>query len=81
MPALLFFIIGIIVAVITFYLYLRNIKKTYPDNPIDEDDIAMAIFTGLMVGIVWPLTTVLTIFYLVILRPIINYINNRNFKD
>ena len=77
MPALLFFIIGIIVAVITFYLYLRNIKKTYPDDPVDEDDIAMAIFIGLVAGIVWPLT----IFYLVILRPIVNYVNNRNFKD
>ena len=34
----LFFIIGLIVAVITFYLYLRNIKKTYPNNPVDEND-------------------------------------------
>ena len=77
----LFFIIGLIVAIIAFYLYLRNIKKTYPDNPVDEDDIAMAIFIGLIAGIVWPLTIVLTIFYLIILRPIINYVNNRNFKD
>lgn len=76
-----FFIIGLITALITFYLYLRNIKKTYPDNPVDENDIAMAIFVGLVAGIVWPLTIVLTIFYLVILRPIINYVNNRNFKD
>ena len=80
MPAL-FFIIGLIVAIITFYLYLRNIKKTYPDNPVDEHDIAMAIFIGLIAGVVWPLTIVLTIFYLAVLRPIINYINNRNFKD
>ena len=77
----LFFIIGLIVAVITFYLYLRNIKKTYPNDPVDENDIAMAIFIGLVAGVVWPLTIVLTIFYLVILRPIINYVNNRNFKD
>lgn len=77
----LFFIIGLITALITFYLYLRNIKKTYPDNPVDEDDIAMAIFVGLVAGIVWPLTIALTIFYLIILRPIINYVNNRNFKD
>lgn len=77
----LFFIIGLITALITFYLYLRNIKKTYPDNPVDEDDIAMAIFVGLTAGIVWPLAIMLTIFYLVILRPIINYVNNRNFKD
>lgn len=76
-----FFIIGLIVALITFYLYLRNIKKTYPDNPVDENDIAMAIFVGLVAGIVWPLAIILTIFYLVILRPIINYVNNRNFKD
>lgn len=76
-----FFIIGLITALITFYLYLRNIKKTYPDNPVDENDIAMAIFIGLVAGIVWPLTIILTIFYLVILRPIINYVNNRNFKD
>ena len=80
MPAL-FFIIGLIVAVIAFYLYLRNIKKTYPDNPVDENDIAMAIFIGLVAGVVWPLTIVLTTFYLIILRPIINYVNNRNFKD
>lgn len=77
----LFFIIGLITALITFYLYLRNIKKTYPDNPVDENDIAMAIFIGLIAGVVWPLTIVLTIFYLIILRPIINYVNNRNFKD
>lgn len=77
----LFFIIGLITALITFYLYLRNIKKTYPDNPVDENDIAMAIFVGLVAGIVWPLAIMLTIFYLVILRPIINYVNNRNFKD
>ena len=77
----LFFIIGIIVAVITFYLYLRNIKKTYPNDPVDENDIAMAIFIGLVAGVVWPLTIVLTIFYLIILRPIINYVNNRTFKD
>lgn len=76
-----FFIIGLITALITFYLYLRNIKKTYPDNPVDENDIAMAIFIGLVAGIVWPLTIALTIFYLIILRPIINYVNNRNFKD
>lgn len=76
-----FFIIGLITALITFYLYLRNIKKTYPDNPVDENDIAMAIFVGLVAGIVWPLTIALTIFYLIILRPIINYVNNRNFKD
>ena len=80
MPAL-FFIIGLIVAVITFYLYLRNIKKTCPENPVDENDIAMAIFIGLVAGVVWPLTIVLTIFYLISLRPIINYVNNRNFKD
>lgn len=78
---ILFFIIGLITALITFYLYLRNIKKTYPDNPVDENDIAMAIFVGLVAGIVWPLTIILTIFYLIILRPIINYVNNRNFKD
>lgn len=77
----LFFIIGLITALITFYLYLRNIKKTYPDNPVDENDIAMAIFVGLVAGIVWPLAIMLTIFYLIILRPIINYVNNRNFKD
>lgn len=77
----LFFIIGLIVAVITFYLYLRNIKKTYPNDPVDENDIAMAIFIGLIAGIVWPLTIVLTIFYLIILKPIINYVNNRNFKN
>ena len=77
----LFFIIGSIVAIVIFYLHLRNTKKTYPDNPIDEDDIAMAIFTGLIAGVVWPLTIILTIFYLVILRPIVNYVNNRNFKD
>ena len=77
----LFFIIGLIVAVITFYLYLRNIKKTYPNDPVDENDIAMAIFIGLIAGVVWPLTIVLTIFYLIILKPIINYVNNRNFKD
>ena len=77
----LFFIIGLIVAVITFYLYLRNIKKTYPNDPVDENDIAMAIFIGLVAGVVWPLTIVLAIFYLIILRPIINYVNNRNFKD
>ena len=77
----LFFIIGLIVAVITFYLYLRNIKKTYPNDPVDENDIAMAIFIGLVAGVVWPLTILLTIFYLIILRPIINYVNNRNFKD
>lgn len=77
----LFFIIGLIVAIIAFYLYLRNIKKTYPNNPVDEDDIAMAIFIGLVAGVIWPLTIVLTIFYLIILRPIINYVNNRNFKD
>lgn len=76
-----FFIIGLITALITFYLYLRNIKKTYPDNPVDENDIAMAIYVGLVAGIVWPLTIALTIFYLIILRPIINYVNNRNFKD
>lgn len=76
-----FFIIGLITALITFYLYLRNIKKTYPNNPVDENDIAMAIFVGLVAGIVWPLTIALTIFYLIILRPIINYVNNRNFKD
>ena len=77
----LFFIIGSIVAIVIFYLHLRNIKKTYPDNPIDEHDIAMAIFTGLITGVVWPLTIILAIIYLVILRPIINYVNNRNFKD
>lgn len=77
----LFFIIGSIVAIVIFYLHLRNIKKTYPDNPIDEDDIAMAIFTGLIAGTVWPLTITLTIIYLAILRPIVNYVNNRNFKD
>ena len=77
----LFFIIGLTVAVITFYLYLRNIKKTYPNDPVDENDIAMAIFIGLTAGVVWPLTVVLTILYLIILRPIINYVNNRNFKD
>lgn len=77
----LFFIIGLITALITFYLYLRNIKKTYPDNPVDENDIAMAIFVGLVAGIVWPLAIMLTIFYLIILRPIISYVNNRNFKD
>ena len=77
----LFFIIGLITALITFYLYLRNIKKTYPDNPIDENDIAIAIFVGLVAGMVWPLAIMLTIFYLIILRPIINYVNNRNFKD
>lgn len=77
----LFFIIGLIIALITFYLYLRNIKKTYPDNPIDENGIAMAIFVGLVAGVVWPLTIVLPIFYLIVLRPIINYVNNRNFKD
>lgn len=77
----LFFIIGSIVAIVIFYLHLRNTKKTYPDNPINEDDIAMAIFTGLIAGVAWPLTITLAIIYLVILRPIINYINNRNFKD
>lgn len=77
----LFFIIGLITALITFYLYLRNIKKTYPNDPVDENDIAMAIFVGLVAGIVWPLAIMLTIFYLIILRPIINYVNNRNFKD
>lgn len=75
------FIIGSIVAIVIFYLHLRNIKKTYPDNPIDENDIAMAIFTGLIAGVVWPLTIILAIIYLVILRPIVNYVNNRNFKD
>ena len=77
----LFFIIGSIVAIVIFYLHLRNTKKTYPDNSIDEDDIAMAIFAGLIAGVVWPLTIILAIIYLVILRPIVNYINNRNFKD
>ena len=77
----LFFIIGSIVAIVIFYLHLRNIKKTYPDNPIDEDDITMAIFTGLIAGLVWPLIIILAIIYLVILRPIVNYVNNRNFKD
>ena len=77
----LFFIIGSIVAIVIFYLHLRNTKKTYPDNPVDEDDISMAIFTGLMAGLFWPLIIVLAIIYLVILRPIINYVNNRNFKD
>lgn len=76
-----FFIIGLITALITFYLYLRNIKKTYPNDPVDENDIAMAIFVGLVAGIVWPLAIMLTIFYLIILRPIINYVNDRNFKD
>lgn len=76
----LFFIIGSIVAIVIFYLHLRNIKKTYPDDPIDEDDIATAIFTGLIIGVVWPLTIILAIIYLVILRPIANYVNNRNFK-
>ena len=77
----LFFIIGSIVAIVIFYLHLRNTKKTYPDNPIDENDIAMAIFTGLIAGVVWPLTIILTTIYLVILRPIVNYVDNRNFKD
>lgn len=77
----LFFIIGSVVAIVIFYLYLRNIKKTYPDNSVDENDISMAIFTGLIVGTVWPLTIILAIIYLVILRPIINYVNNRTFKD
>ena len=77
----LFFIIGSIVAIVIFYLHLRNTKKTYPDDPIDENDIAMAIFTGLIAGVVWPLTIILAIIYLVILRPIVNYVNNRNFKD
>ena len=77
----LFFIIGSIVAIVIFYLHLRNTKKTYPDNPINEDDIAMAIFTGLIAGVVWPLTIILAIIYLVIIRPIVNYVNNRNFKD
>jgi len=77
----LFFITGSIVAIVIFYLHLRNTKKTYPDNPINEDDIAMAIFTGLITGVVWPLTIILAIIYLVILRPIVNYVNNRNFKD
>lgn len=77
----LFFIIGSIVAIVIFYLHLRNTKKTYPDNPIDENDIAMAILTGLIAGVIWPLTIILVIIYLVILRPIVNYVNNRNFKD
>lgn len=77
----LFFIIGSIVAIVIFYLHLRNTKKTYPDNPIDENDIAIAIFTGLIAGVVWPLTIILAIIYLVILRPIINYVNKRDFKD
>lgn len=77
----LFFIIGFIVTLVIFYLHLRNIKKTYPNDPIDEDDIAIAIFTGLITGIVWPLAIVLATIYLIILRPIINYVNKRDFKD